>query len=98
MASRRAGGLDSAIAETVRSVAKGTPSCLSVKLASAIGASATLKLNAEAARMRAAGDPVIHLGGGEPKSLAPDSAIDAGIAMLKTGEIRYTPGRRARRP
>ena len=61
------------------------------KLGNAIGASVTLKLNAEAARMRAAGDPVIHLGGGEPKSLAPDSAVAAGIAMLKTGEIRYTP-------
>ena len=61
------------------------------KLANAIGASVTLKLNAEAARMRAAGDPVVHLGGGEPKSLAPDSAVAAGIDMLKTGEIRYTP-------
>jgi len=61
------------------------------KLADAIGASVTLKLNAQAARMRAAGDPVVHLGGGEPKSLAPLAAIDAGIAMLKTGEIRYTP-------
>ena len=61
------------------------------KIASATGASVTLKLNAEAARMRAAGDPVIHLGGGEPKSLAPASAIAAGIAMLETGEIRYTP-------
>lgn len=61
------------------------------KLANSIGASVTLKLNSEAARMRAAGDPVIHLGGGEPKSLAPDAAIEAGIAMLKTGEIRYTP-------
>ncbi len=61
------------------------------KLANSIGASVTLKLNAEAAKMRAAGDPVIHLGGGEPKSLAPQSAIEAGIAMLKTGEIRYTP-------
>ena len=61
------------------------------KLADAIGASVTLKLNAQAARMRAAGDPVVHLGGGEPKSLAPVAAIDAGIAMLKTGEIRYTP-------
>jgi aspartate aminotransferase len=61
------------------------------KLANAIGASVTLKLNAEAARMRAAGDPVIHMGGGEPKSLAPEAAIEAGIAMLRTGEIRYTP-------
>jgi len=61
------------------------------KIANSIGASVTLKLNAEAARMRAAGDPVIHLGGGEPKSLAPESALSAGAAMLKTGEIRYTP-------
>ena len=61
------------------------------KLANSIGASVTLKLNAEAAKMRAAGDPVIHLGGGEPKSLAPDSAVAAGISMLETGEIRYTP-------
>ena len=61
------------------------------KLANAIGASVTLKLNAEAARMRAAGDPVIHLGGGEPKSLAPEAAVAAGISMLETGEIRYTP-------
>ena len=61
------------------------------KLAHATGASVTLKLNAKAARMRAAGDPVIHLGGGEPKSQAPQSAVEAGIAMLETGEIRYTP-------
>ena len=61
------------------------------KIASSIGASVTLQLNAEAARMRAAGEPVIHLGGGEPKSLAPPSAVEAGIAMLKTGEVRYTP-------
>jgi aspartate aminotransferase len=56
-----------------------------------IGESVTLKLNAEAARMRADGEPVIHLGGGEPKSLAPASAREAGITMLKSGEVRYTP-------
>lgn len=61
------------------------------KIAQSISASATLKLNAEAARMRAAGEPVVHLGGGEPKSLAPEAAIEAGIAMLKTGEVRYSP-------
>ncbi len=61
------------------------------KIANSIGASATLKLNAEAGRMRAAGLPVIHLGGGEPKSKAPLSAVDAGIEMLQSGEIRYTP-------
>ncbi len=59
--------------------------------ARSIGDSVTLKLNASAARMRAAGEPVVHLGGGEPKSLAPDSAVAAGIAMLQTGEVRYTP-------
>ncbi len=61
------------------------------KIASSIGASATLKLNAQAAALRAEGEPVIHLGGGEPKSKAPITAVEAGIAMLKTGEVRYTP-------
>ncbi len=61
------------------------------KIAQSIGASATLKLNAQAAQMRAAGEPVVHLGGGEPKSQAPEAAITAGIEMLKTGEVRYSP-------
>ncbi len=61
------------------------------RIANSIAPSATLKLNAQAARMRAAGEPVIHLGGGEPKSLAPETAVEAGIAMLKTGQVRYTP-------
>jgi len=61
------------------------------KIANSIGASATLKLNAQAGAMRAEGKPVIHLGGGEPKSLAPDTALQAGIEMLESGEIRYTP-------
>ncbi len=42
------------------------------KVAQSIGASATLALNAKAAQLRAAGEPVIHLGGGEPKSKCPD--------------------------
>ena len=33
-----------------------------------IGESATLKLNETAAILRAKGEPVIHLGGGEPKT------------------------------
>ena len=61
------------------------------KIAQSIGASATLKLNSKASRMRLAGEPVIHLGGGEPESLAPESAISAGMDLLKTGVIRYTP-------
>jgi hypothetical protein len=36
-----------------------------------IGESATLKLNETAAILRAKGEPVIHLGGGEPKTKDP---------------------------
>lgn len=61
------------------------------KIASGITESLTLKLNATANALKAKGEPVIHMGGGEPKSKAPPSAIEAGIEMLKTGEIRYTP-------
>lgn len=53
--------------------------------------SATLKLNATTASLRAKGEPVIHLGGGEPKSKAPLDAITGATALLSTGEIRYTP-------
>ena len=61
------------------------------KIAQAIGASATIKLNETANALRAQGEPVIHLGGGEPKSKAPATAIAAAAAKLETGEIRYTP-------
>ncbi|RKZ19508.1 pyridoxal phosphate-dependent aminotransferase [bacterium] len=61
------------------------------KVARSIGASATLKLNAKAAQLRTAGEPVVHLGGGEPKSKCPQGAIAAGIGMLETGEVRYSP-------
>ncbi len=53
--------------------------------------SATLKLNATTAALRAKGEPVIHLGGGEPKSKAPLEAITSAAALLSTGEVRYTP-------
>ena len=56
-----------------------------------IGESVTLKLNETAAILRAKGDPVIHLGGGEPKSKAPIDALVAASALLNSGEIRYTP-------
>jgi aspartate aminotransferase len=51
----------------------------------------TLKLNEKAAILRAKGDPVIHLGGGEPKSPAPLDAILSTVGLLNTAEIRYTP-------
>ena len=53
--------------------------------------SVTLKLNETAAILRAKGEPVIHLGGGEPKSLAPIDAITAAAGMLNSGMVRYTP-------
>lgn len=60
-------------------------------IAQSIGESATLKLNEIASILRAKGDPVIHLGGGEPKGKAPMDAILAASAMLNSGEVRYTP-------
>ncbi len=56
-----------------------------------IGESVTLKLNEMAAILRAKGEPVIHLGGGEPKSKAPLDAVVAAAALLNSGEVRYAP-------
>jgi aspartate aminotransferase len=53
--------------------------------------SATLKLNETAAILKAKGEPIIHLGGGEPKSKAPLDALLSAAALLNSGEIRYTP-------
>jgi len=61
------------------------------QLARSIRESATLKLNETAARLRDKGEPIIHLGGGEPKSKAPMDAVINCAALLNTGEIRYTP-------
>jgi len=56
-----------------------------------IAESVTLKLNETAAILRAKGEPVIHLGIGEPKSKAPLDAIIAAAGLLNSGEVRYTP-------
>ncbi len=61
------------------------------QLARSIKASPTLKLNEAAAKLRERGEPVIHLGGGEPKSKAPLDAVLNCAAQLNTGEIRYAP-------
>lgn len=53
--------------------------------------SATLKLNETFSILKAKGEPVIHLGGGEPKSKAPFDAITTAAALLNSGEIRYAP-------
>ncbi len=56
-----------------------------------IAASATLKLNETFAVLKARGEQVIHLGGGEPKSKAPAGAVNAAIEFLKDAEVRYSP-------
>jgi aspartate aminotransferase len=61
------------------------------QLARSIHESPTLKLNETAALLRDKGEPVIHLGGGEPKSKAPIDAIVNCSSLLNTGEVRYTP-------
>ena len=61
------------------------------QLARSIGQSPTLKLNETAALLRDKGEPVIHLGGGEPKSKAPINAILNSAALLNSGDVKYTP-------
>jgi aspartate aminotransferase len=61
------------------------------QLAKTIKESPTLRLNEEARLMRARGEPVIHLGIGEPKNKAPITALLHSAAKLKAGDIKYTP-------
>ena len=61
------------------------------QLARSISESPTLKLNETAALLRDKGEPVIHLGGGEPKSKAPIDAILSCTSLLSTGDVKYTP-------
>ena len=61
------------------------------QIARSIHASPTLKLNEKAAILRDKGEPVIHLGGGEPKSRAPMDAILTANALMNSGEVRYAP-------
>ena len=60
-------------------------------IARSLKESGTLKLNETAGILRAKGDPVIHLGGGEPKSKAPIDALTHAAGVLGTGDIKYTP-------
>jgi aspartate aminotransferase len=71
---------------------KGKPYAMSIsQLARSIKESPTLKLNETAALLRDKGEPVIHLGGGEPKSKAPIDAVVNCATQLHTGDIRYAP-------
>jgi len=61
------------------------------QIATDLKPSATLAMNAKARSLKEKGEKVIHLGAGEPKSKAPNSAIVAAKEKLNTGEVRYTP-------
>lgn len=61
------------------------------KLASAIVESPTLKLNEEARLLREKGEPVIHLGIGEPKNKTPEDGARAAAAIVAAGQVKYGP-------
>ena len=61
------------------------------QLARSIVESPTLRLNEEARLLRERGEPVIHLGIGEPKNKAPISAILASATKLVSGDVKYAP-------
>jgi aspartate aminotransferase len=61
------------------------------RLAREIEESPTLKLNEEARLLRERGEPVIHLGIGEPKNKVPIAAILNSTALLHSGDVKYTP-------
>ncbi|HTX89917.1 MAG TPA: pyridoxal phosphate-dependent aminotransferase [Anaerolineales bacterium] len=61
------------------------------QVASSIPASPTVALNEEARLLREKGEPVIHLGIGEPKNRTPISAILSSAARLGSGDVKYVP-------
>lgn len=60
-------------------------------LARSIAESATLKLNEQAKLLADQGQPVIHLGGGEPKNKVPITAVLSSAAKLTAGDVKYVP-------
>lgn len=61
------------------------------QLARSVVDSPTLRLNEEARLLREKGQPVIHLGIGEPKNKTPITAILSSAAKLSSGDVKYTP-------
>lgn len=61
------------------------------QVASALPASPTVALNEEARLLREKGEPVIHLGIGEPKNKTPINAILSSAARLSSGDVKYAP-------
>ena len=60
-------------------------------VAISIPASPTVALNEEARLLREKGEPVIHLGIGEPKNKTPIAAILSSAAKLNSGDVKYSP-------
>lgn len=61
------------------------------ELAQSIIESPTLRLNEEARLLRERGEPVIHLGIGEPKNKTPITAILSAASKLSQGDVKYCP-------
>jgi len=61
------------------------------QIACSIPASPTVALNEEARLLREKGEPVIHLGIGEPKNKTPMAAILSSAAKLNSGDVKYEP-------
>ncbi len=61
------------------------------QVACSIPASPTIELNEAARLLREKGEPVIHLGIGEPKNKTPISAILSSAAKLNSGDVKYAP-------
>ena len=61
------------------------------QIACSIHPSPTVALNEEARLLREKGQPVIHLGVGEPKNKTPIAAILGSAAKLNSGEVKYEP-------
>jgi aspartate aminotransferase len=61
------------------------------QIACSIPASPTVALNEEARLLHEKGEPVIHLGIGEPKNKTPIAAILGSAAKLNSGDVKYEP-------
>lgn len=61
------------------------------ELAGSIIESPTLRLNEEARLLRERGEPIIHLGIGEPKNKTPITALLSSAARLNQADVKYCP-------
>ncbi|MGD0878735.1 MAG: pyridoxal phosphate-dependent aminotransferase [Anaerolineales bacterium] len=61
------------------------------QIACSIPSSPTVALNEEARLLHEKGEPVIHLGIGEPKNKTPIAAILGSAAKLNSGDVKYEP-------